>query len=186
LWIRNIEFRNPSLNILRINIFWSVSRSERVYREIRIVRHRVQNVTDDSTKGAYARRPVLGSIALGSILGLAGCSTPALSDAGAPSSSGWTEPKEGQQKVMLLGTYHFAGSEGDMYSFEADILNKDTQRELNALTEQFVDWNPDCVAVEFPPSEQSTIDKAYSAFHVFVPIVAGAKGVAGRLDRWLR
>jgi hypothetical protein len=126
-----------------------------------------ENVTDDTANGRMARRSVLGSIALGGVLGLAGCSglsAPAFPDDGSSATAAWDEPKGGQREVMLLGTYHFAGSQGDLYSFEGDVLNEETQQELKSLTERFVDWNPDRVAVERPPSEQSTVDDAYSAF----------------------
>jgi hypothetical protein len=57
----------------------------------------------------------------------------------------------GQVEVMLLGTYHFAGSSGDAVSTPADdILSPLRQRELDELVARLAPWAPQQVAVEWP------------------------------------
>lgn len=120
------------------------------------------------------RRTVLGSIALAGALGLAGCSADistgedAEIDANSSESEVpaglWPAARDGQREVMLLGTYHFAGSDGDVFSAEADVLTEENQSQLDALTDRFVDWEPDAIAVEATPERQDAVDAAYEAW----------------------
>lgn len=84
----------------------------------------------------------------------------------------WPTPEPGQTRVMLLGCYHMANPGHDEYNLEADdVLEEARQRELEALTTNLADWEPDCVAVEWPRDRQDEVDDAYEAYR------------AGDLDR---
>ena len=100
------------------------------------------------------------------MLGLAGCST-ASTEAEVQSSEDselWPASRNGQLEVMLVGTYHFAGSESDVHRFESNPLDEEQQRQLDALTDRFVEWEPDTIAVEKPPGAQAAVDEAYEAW----------------------
>ena len=57
----------------------------------------------------------------------------------------------GEVEVMLLGTYHFAGSDTDaIKGTSEDVLTPRRQEELEALTVRLAGWKPDQVAIEWP------------------------------------
>ncbi|HEX8390792.1 MAG TPA: DUF5694 domain-containing protein, partial [Longimicrobium sp.] len=54
-------------------------------------------------------------------------------------------------QVLLLGTYHFAGSSGDAAQTPAqDILGPERQAQLEQLSARLAAWAPDQIAVEWP------------------------------------
>ena len=116
------------------------------------------------------RRPLMRSAAAAAIAGLAGC-TEGLADAETSTSEApnqWPDPKDGQRKVMLLGTSHLAQAPEDTKNAYAtdpgDILGDKRQRELETLTDRLAEWDPDRVAVEVPVSQQPLLDDAYAAY----------------------
>ncbi len=57
----------------------------------------------------------------------------------------------GEIEVMLLGTYHFAGSTTDAVQQQAeDVLTPSRQTELEDLAGRLARWSPDQIAVEWP------------------------------------
>lgn len=57
----------------------------------------------------------------------------------------------GEIEVMLLGTYHFAGSTTDAVQHSGeDVLTAARQTELDDLVTRFAGWSPDQIAVEWP------------------------------------
>ncbi len=57
----------------------------------------------------------------------------------------------GEIEVMLLGTYHFAGSTTDAVQQQAeDVLTPGRQTELEDLAGRLARWSPDQIAVEWP------------------------------------
>lgn len=113
------------------------------------------------------RRTVLQGIGLAGLGILAGCTTTSNQSSEENTVSQldlWLETREGQREVMLVGTYHFGGSEGDLYTYEGDVLTEEAQSQLDSLTDRFVDWDADAIAVEKPPAEQDAVDQAYRAW----------------------
>jgi hypothetical protein len=57
----------------------------------------------------------------------------------------------GEIEVMLLGTYHFAGSTTDAVQQQAeDVLTPSRQAELEDLVGRLARWSPNQIAVEWP------------------------------------
>lgn len=112
------------------------------------------------------RRSFIGATVAATMAGLAGCSAVSSEAEMQPSeaSEWWPAAEDGQCEVLLVGTYHFAGSETDVSSFETDPLDEDQQRQLDELTDRFVEWEPDTIAVEMPPNAQGAVDNAYEAW----------------------
>lgn len=73
------------------------------------------------------------------------------------------DPNEVQ--VMLLGTYHFAGSSRDaVQTPAADILSEQRQAELQELSARLAGWAPDQIAVEWPLSFADSTTARYRAY----------------------
>lgn len=54
-------------------------------------------------------------------------------------------------QVLLLGTYHFAGSNGDAVQTPAeDVLGPARQAQLEELSARLAEWAPDQISVEWP------------------------------------
>jgi hypothetical protein len=71
----------------------------------------------------------------------------------------------GTIEVMLVGTYHFAGSATDAVETPAaDILSPQRQRELELLTDRLASWRPDQVAVEWPYLRADTTHARYQRY----------------------
>lgn len=71
----------------------------------------------------------------------------------------------GEVEVMLLGTYHFAGSSGDAVQTPAeDILTPRRQAELEELTNRLAGWAPDQIAVEWPLSFADSTTARYERY----------------------
>jgi len=116
------------------------------------------------------RRSFVGATAAAAIAGLAGC-TEELTDDETPASEAtdpWPDPKDGQRKVMLLGTSHLAQTPGDTqntFALDAgDVLGEQRQDELETLTDRLAEWDPDRIAVEHQSSNQAALDQAYTAY----------------------
>jgi hypothetical protein len=95
------------------------------------------------------------SLAIGA--GLGGCAhqtyVGAAPAAGAPPTGFPSDCRAGEVQVMLLGTYHFAGSRTDAIHTPAeDVLTERRQAELDDLVHRLAAWMPDQVAVEWPAS----------------------------------
>ena len=83
--------------------------------------------------------------------------------AGGPRASGVPSPGErptgfpaacapGEVQVMLLGTFHFAGSSTDAVSTPMDVRTPARQAELEDLAARLARWAPEQIAVEWPAS----------------------------------
>lgn len=68
-------------------------------------------------------------------------------------------------KVMILGTFHFAGSSGDMIDVAmGDVLAERRQAEIAALVDRLAAFAPTKVAVELLPEHAAAFDDAYQAY----------------------
>lgn len=66
---------------------------------------------------------------------------------------------------MLLGTYHFEGSDADaVQTPAADILSERRQGELQDLSERLAKWSPDQIAVEWPFSFADSTTALYRRY----------------------
>lgn len=103
-------------------------------------------------------RPLLPGLVAGLALALAACSGSRVSDpipaplAAADRPTGFPAAcAPGEVEVMLLGTYHFEGSNTDATSpGPHDVLAPERQAELEGLAARLARWAPDQVAVEWP------------------------------------
>ena len=68
------------------------------------------------------RRSFIGATVAATMAGLAGCSAVSSGAEMQPSeaSEWWPATEDGQCEVLLLGTYHFEGSETDVSGFESN------------------------------------------------------------------
>jgi hypothetical protein len=103
------------------------------------------------------------------LIGLGACaSTPSISPTlatDAPPTGFPAQCRDGEVQVMLLGTYHFAGSGGDAVQSPAeDILSTRRQEELEALTSRLAEWAPDQIAVEWPFSFADSTTARYRRY----------------------
>ena len=55
-----------------------------------------------------------------------------------------------ETQVLLVGTYHFAGSTDVVQSPASDILSARRQTELDDLVVRLAEWRPDQIAIEWP------------------------------------
>lgn len=71
----------------------------------------------------------------------------------------------GEVEVMLLGTYHFAGSNTDaVQTPAADVLSDQRQAELEELSRRLARWAPDQIAVEWPFSFADSTTARYQRY----------------------
>lgn len=71
----------------------------------------------------------------------------------------------GEVEVMLLGTYHFAGSSGDAVQTPAtDILSPLRQAELDTVAARLARWAPQQIAVEWPLSFADSTAARYARY----------------------
>ncbi|HUF64981.1 MAG TPA: DUF5694 domain-containing protein [Gemmatimonadaceae bacterium] len=70
-----------------------------------------------------------------------------------------------QVQVMLLGTYHFAGSSSDATRTDPDdVLAPRLQAEIEDLVSRLARWNPEQIAVEWPFSFTDSTRARYARF----------------------
>lgn len=62
-------------------------------------------------------------------------------------------------EILLLGTFHFQGSNFDFFT-------KETQDEVKQLVKRIARFSPDAVAVEWTASQQSAIDESYAKLNL--------------------
>jgi hypothetical protein len=68
-------------------------------------------------------------------------------------------------KVLLLGTFHFAHSEGHIVDIEVDdIMSAKKQNELNELVQKLLQFKPNKIAVEAQRAKDKKLNEAYSAY----------------------
>ncbi|HEY0024028.1 MAG TPA: DUF5694 domain-containing protein [Longimicrobium sp.] len=73
--------------------------------------------------------------------------------------------RPGEVEVMLLGTYHFAGSSTDAVDTPAtDILGPRRQAELEELVTRLAGWGPEQIAVEWPFSFADSTTARYRRY----------------------
>ncbi|MEL6324775.1 MAG: DUF5694 domain-containing protein [Pseudomonadota bacterium] len=76
--------------------------------------------------------------------------------------------RDGQQKVtavMLLGVFHFEGSETDTYSQgDADMLSPNRQNEIGAVLDALEDFAPTKIGVEVNFANEGDINADYALF----------------------
>lgn len=101
---------------------------------------------------------------------LSGCAQPRLSSAPGTTISLPTgfppNCAPGEIEVMLLGTYHFAGSTTDAIQQQTeDVLTPNRQAELEDLVGRLARWSPDQIAVEWP---YDFVDSTNARYHRYV------------------
>ena len=73
--------------------------------------------------------------------------------------------KPDEVQVMLLGTWHFDGSNTDAVATESeDVLTPQRQAELEALSERLARWAPEQIAVEWPASYADSTHTRYRRY----------------------
>jgi hypothetical protein len=78
---------------------------------------------------------------------------------------GWPACSARQAQVMLVGTYHMAGSSRDTYADTAsDILTPRRQTEVRALVEALARLRPTKIALEAGVAEQTPLNEAYHTY----------------------
>lgn len=105
----------------------------------------------------YFGRAAAGILIIGASLVLGGCVSPRAAPTPIATEQVPTgfpaRCAPGEVEVMLLGTYHFAGSSADAVRTPAeDILSPGRQAELGELARLLARWSPDQIAVEWPLS----------------------------------
>lgn len=71
---------------------------------------------------------------------------------------GWGRCLDHQIEVMILGTFHFARTDG------IDVLEAGRQAELARILTELEGFAPDLVAVEYPREKQEQLDEDYRTF----------------------
>ncbi len=102
-------------------------------------------------------------------LGLTGCASsrlaPAPVTAEQPPTGFPAVCAPGEVEVVLLGTYHFAGSATDaVQSPVEDVLSPRRQAELEELADRLARWSPDQIAVEWPLSFADSTTARYQRY----------------------
>lgn len=70
-----------------------------------------------------------------------------------------------QGEAMVLGVYHFGGSETDLVSSAEDnIFAPERQTELERITDSLAEWGPDKIMIEARPDRQAEFDEKYRAY----------------------
>lgn len=68
-------------------------------------------------------------------------------------------------KILLLGTFHFAHSEGHMIDIEVeDMTNAKMQKEIDELIQKLLQFKPNKIAVEAQRAKDKELNEAYSAY----------------------
>ena len=68
-------------------------------------------------------------------------------------------------EVMVLGTYHFAGSEADAVDSQiGDITTPERQEQVRRVVDSLVDFRPTKVAVERLRTNAAQVDSLYEAY----------------------
>ncbi len=79
-------------------------------------------------------------------------------------SEGWPHCLPEQIEVVILGTYHMAGSRDDIQRDIDNVLSERRQSELLSLVERLLPMAPDRVAVEVEAKRQDELDRRYEAY----------------------
>ena len=67
-------------------------------------------------------------------------------------------------QVMLVGTFHFQGSERDAVSTPLDVRTPERQAELEELVSRLASWAPQQIAVEWPASFADSTTARYRRY----------------------
>jgi hypothetical protein len=118
---------------------------------------------------ARHHQSMAAAVAMATLITIAGCTSlhPGLAaDTQASPPTGFPAACNANDvQVMLLGTYHFAGSTGDAVSQRAaDVLTDARQSELEELTERLAHWAPQQIAVEWPVTFADSTTARYNAY----------------------
>lgn len=74
-------------------------------------------------------------------------------------------PNQEMKEVLLLGTFHFHNPGADVVKTKAfDVLDEDSQQQLEALAGKIRDFKPDKILVEWPFGEQGKLDSLYRRY----------------------
>ncbi len=80
-----------------------------------------------------------------------------------------TPKSKADVEVLLLGTFHFRNFDPKnnldvSQTNEVDVLTEQNQKELEYITDQIAEFNPDKIFVEYPRDLQTSLDSTYLAF----------------------
>ena len=74
-------------------------------------------------------------------------------------------PAEAPARVMILGTYHFAGSDSDVVQVSGGAITSDSvQAQIRTVVDSLADFEQTSVAVERTPSSAPRLDSLYRAY----------------------
>ncbi len=97
-------------------------------------------------------------------LALLGAATPATAQQLPPPEEG-TLPDSLDVRVLVLGTFHFAGSDADAVKLEgADLSTPEGQRQVEGVVAALTRFRPTKVAVEWTRDEAARLDSLYTAW----------------------
>ncbi len=75
------------------------------------------------------------------------------------------DAQENKTKVLLLGTFHFDNPGLDVAKFEnVNILTEKRQAEVKVVLQKLLDFRPDKIFVEAPPSAQARLDSNFNKY----------------------
>lgn len=90
---------------------------------------------------------------------------PAASATAQNQSVSQSEPDEARVEVMVVGTYHFAGSEADAVDSQiGDVTTPERQAQVRRVVDSLVAFEPTKVAVERLRANSSRLDSLYEAY----------------------
>jgi len=94
------------------------------------------------------------------IVVLAACTNTAVTN-----TSGAKNVDPNSIKVMVLGSYHFAGSTSDLVNIQPDnVLAPVRQRELELLSQALLNFEPTAIVTERETAPPSYLDPVYAEF----------------------
>ncbi len=73
--------------------------------------------------------------------------------------------KENKKEVLLIGTFHYHNPGADIAKTKSfDVLDEESQNQLELIAEKIREFNPDKIFVEWPFDEQKHLDSLYNIY----------------------
>lgn len=71
----------------------------------------------------------------------------------------------GKKEVLLIGTFHYHNPGADIAKTKSfDVLDEESQNQLELIAEKIHGFNPDKIFVEWPFDEQRQLDSLYNLY----------------------
>ncbi|MGK2863290.1 MAG: DUF5694 domain-containing protein [Chitinophagaceae bacterium] len=73
--------------------------------------------------------------------------------------------EESKKEVLLIGTFHYHNPGADIAKTKSfDVLDEESQNQLELIAEKIREFNPDKIFVEWPFDEQKQLDSLYNLY----------------------